>query len=81
MNWQLQEAKNKLSQVVKQAQTSGPQVITVRGKETAVLLSAKDFRRLTAATGNLLDFFQNSPLQGVELDLERSRDTGRDILL
>ncbi len=31
--------------------------------------------------GTLLEFFQNSPLRGVELDLERDKDTGRDIVL
>ncbi len=81
MNWQLQEAKNKFSQVVKEAQQSGPQIITVRGKETAVLLSAEDFHRLTDPKGSLLEFFQDSPLRGVELDLSRSQDTGRDIEL
>jgi prevent-host-death family protein len=33
MNWQLQEAKNRLSEVVKAAESKGPQVITVRGQE------------------------------------------------
>jgi prevent-host-death family protein len=42
MSWQLQEAKNKLSKVIDDARTSGPQSITVRGKETAVVLSAED---------------------------------------
>ena len=81
MNWQLQEAKNKLSEVVNKACSSGPQVITVRGKETAVVVSAEEFRRLTHQQGSLLEFFQNSPLCGVELDIERPRDFGRDVKL
>lgn len=79
MNWQLQEAKNKLSQVVEQALTQGPQVITVRGKETAVLMSTEEFHRLTARDGSFLEFMQASPWVGIELDLERSEDTGRAV--
>jgi hypothetical protein len=30
---------------------------------------------------NLVQFFRESPLVGVELDLERAKDTGRDIEL
>ena len=81
MPWQLQEAKNKLSRVVQQAQSEGPQVITVHGKETAVLLSVEEYRKLTGREENLVDFFQRSPLQGVELDVARSKDLGRDIEL
>lgn len=81
MSWQLQEAKNKLSQVVKQAREVGPQVITVHGKETAVVISADDYRTLTHQKESLLEFFQNSPLKGVELDTARSKDLGREIEL
>ena len=81
MSWQLQEAKNKLSKVIHDARTSGPQSITVRGKETAVVLSAEDYRKLTKKQGSLIDFFQEYPLADVELDLTRSKDTGRDIEL
>jgi len=81
MSWQLQEAKNKLSQVVKQARESGPQVITVHGKETAVLISADDYQALTRPKESLLEFFQHSPLKGIALDTVRSKDTGREIEL
>lgn len=81
MNWQLQEAKNKLSEVVSEACKTGPQVITVRGKETAVVVSVEEFRILFRQQGSLLDFFQNSPLKNVDLDIERPRDFGRDIEL
>ena len=81
MNWQLQEAKNKLSQVVKQARNSGPQVITVHGEEAAVLLSIDEYRQLTQKKNTLGDFFMNSPLHGTELAIERDQDFGRDIEL
>lgn len=79
--WQLQEAKNRLSQVVEQANTSGPQTITVRGRVRAVLLSADDYKRLKRPDTSLTEFFRQSPLYGVDIDLERNPDTGRDIEL
>jgi len=81
MHWQLQEAKNKLSHVVREAQTHGPQTITLCGKDAAVLISVDQYRRLTEQRDSLLDFFRRSPWAEVDLDIERSRDTGRDIEL
>lgn len=77
--WQLQEAKNKFSQVVDHALQEGPQIITLRGKEAAVVLSFEEYKRLTKTDSRLIDFFKASPLHGEELDLERSTDTGRDV--
>ena len=54
-----------------EAQRSGPQIITRRGEKTAVILSFEDYRRLVASRKNLSEFFQESPLAGAELDLER----------
>ncbi len=79
--WQLQEAKNRLSEVVDKALHQGPQVITRRGAETAVVLSMADYRNMRQPETDLVDFFQTSPLAGVELDLERAQDTGREIEL
>jgi len=78
--WQLQEAKNKLSRVVDEAQRSGPQIITRRGKKTAVLLSYQDYRRLVASRQTLSEFFRESPLAEVELDLERDKSPMREAL-
>ena len=69
--WQLQEAKNKLSEVVEAALNDGPQVITRRGADTAVVLSYAEYRRLLLTQKKLSDFFRESPLVGVELDLTR----------
>ena len=76
--WQLQEAKNKLSQVVDEALHVGPQVITRHGAEVVVVLSVADYRRLGAARPKLSEFFGSSPLVGLDLDLSRSRDLPRE---
>lgn len=70
-SWQLQEAKNKLSEVIDDALTEGPQLITRRGREVAIVLSFSEYQRLTGSDESLYAFFRRSPLVGVELDLSR----------
>lgn len=77
--WQLQDAKNRLSQVVDLALHDGPQTITLRGKPTAVIVSVEEFRKLTLPQSPLSKFFLQSPLHGVELDLSRSADLPREV--
>lgn len=79
--WQIQEAKNRLSEVVDRSLHDGPQVISRHGKETAVVLSVKDYLKLSRKKGDLLDFFMGSPLSGSELDLTRSQDLSRHVNL
>ena len=78
--WQLQEAKNRLSEVIRKAKEEGPQVITLHGDDAAVVVAAQEYRKLARRPrGNLVDFFRRSPLAGVNLDLTRSRDAGRQV--
>lgn len=81
MVWQLQDAKNRFSALVKAAENEGPQVITVHGQEKAVVLSAEAYHRLVKRKGSLLAFFQQSPWANTEIDITRSRDTGREVEL
>ena len=79
--WQLQEAKAMFSKVVKAAEAS-PQTITIRGKETAVILSINEYNRLTRPKQTLYEFIQNSPLCDLELELPgRFPEKMRDISL
>ncbi len=77
-NWQLQEAKNRLSQVIDEAITAGPQVITRHGREVAIVLSMDEYRFLAARQESLVDFFRHSPFVGVELDLTRDKTPIRE---
>lgn len=89
--WQLQEAKAKLSAMLKAAQ-SRPQWITLHGEEAGVLLSAKTYQKLThnkkrskKTSGKMTigKFLRQSPLYGagIELDISRPHVPGdqRDI--
>ena len=79
-SWQLQEAKNKFSRVVEKAVSDGPQIITKRGVEVAVVLSIADYQKMMASRGKLSTFFRDSPLVGMELDLARDKGDARQDL-
>lgn len=77
--WKLQEAKNHFSEVVECAINDGPQEVTKRGEDAVVILSFALYQELIKPKENLVSFFRNSPFYGVELDLERNKDTPREI--
>jgi prevent-host-death family protein len=81
--WQLQEAKARLSEVVRMTGMDGPQMITHRGKDAAVVLSADEYRRLTEKKKNFVEFLLHSEPKWdddfVELVNQRSKNTGRKI--
>jgi prevent-host-death family protein len=78
--WQLQDAKANLSQLVNRALDEGPQRITRHGRGAAVVLSERDYERLVARTrGSLLEFLARLPLGAVEIDVRDHADTGREV--
>ena len=74
--WQLQDAKNKFSEVISRALKQGPQLITKHGKKTAVVLSYIEYEKLRKSQGKLSEFFQNSPL--AEIDMARDKSLPRE---
>lgn len=77
--WQMQDAKARMSELVKRAQTH-PQGITVHGKSVAVVISRQTFDRLSQAQGSLVDFMRRSPLHGEdEIVLERDQSLTREV--
>lgn len=79
--WQLQEAKNKFSNLVERAQQEGPQVVTKHGKAAVVVLSVDDYKKITKPKDSLVEFLQKSPLGDLELDLSRDKNAPRDVAL
>lgn len=77
--WPLQDAKAHLSELVKKAQKNGPQFISVRGIPAVVVLSQKEYKSLTTPAISLVEFFRQSPLVGLNLDLTRNKSLNRDI--
>lgn len=80
-SWQLQDAKNRFSEVVEEATRNGPQFITRRGVEAAVVVSAADWTRLARKRQPLIDILRRAPRVPEGLDVARSRDTGRKVEL
>lgn len=80
-HWPLQDAKNKFSRLVEKAQHDGPQIVTKHGKETVVVLSVDEYKRLIQPKTGLVQFFQSSSLASEDIDLTRSKELPRDIEL
>jgi prevent-host-death family protein len=83
-SWQVQTAKARFSEVFRRARSEGPQRVTRQGKEAVVVIAGETFDRLVVKSRqpkSLVQFFRNSPLMGVDLDLEREPDTERDVEL
>lgn len=80
--WQLQEAKNNLSQLVKLAAGGDAQVVTVHGRPTAVVISSEEYARLTLRhDGNLSAALLSPDIAAEDLDFSRDRDPGRNVEL
>ena len=78
--WQMQEAKARMSELVKRAQSQGPQDITVHGKSVAVVISRATFDRLSQTQESLTDFMRRSPLHGIDdIAFERDRSLTREL--
>lgn len=74
--WQLQEAKAKLSQLVRDA-AEEPQQISVHGKPAVVLVSQDRYDDLTGEKPSFVEFLRRSPLVGVDLPIDRNRSETR----
>jgi prevent-host-death family protein len=83
-SWQIQTAKARFSEVFRRTRNEGPQLITRQGKEGVVMISDEQYDRLVSRSHqpkSIVQFFRESPLVGVELNLQRDKDEGRDIEL
>jgi prevent-host-death family protein len=85
-DWQLQDAKNRFSEVVKRARADGPQTVTVHGQRAAVVVSAREFDALARPPVSFVDFLLGDsatqdawPDDVVETINDRDTDPGRDI--
>jgi prevent-host-death family protein len=80
--WQMQEAKAKFGDVVRRAAAEGPQIVTFRGADTAVVLSIDEYRRLQAQRPSFVEYLMSGPKlddETVDEINNRSSDTGREI--
>lgn len=80
MAWQLQAAKQRFSELVERARRDGPQVVTKHGKETVVIVSIEDYRRLRGHEPSMVELIRAAPDFDL-LDIDRAGDSGRDLTL
>jgi antitoxin Phd len=93
-SWQLQKAKTHFSEVIEDAHTKGPQIITRHGTERAVVMSIEEYRDLTVRkdrdSPNFIEFLLGGPKLAEgdnffeimdQIQKDRALDTGRDVEL
>jgi prevent-host-death family protein len=79
MNWNLSEAKSRLSEVLTRAAKEGPQTIQ-RRNENFVVLPEADYEKLAGQRPAFKDWLLNGPRLD-DLDLHRNRSRLRKISL
>lgn len=61
MSWQVQEAKQRFSEVLRAAETDGPQTITRHGNAVAVIIDIDRYRKLTQPERRFADHLLAMP--------------------
>jgi prevent-host-death family protein len=86
MLWQVQEAKQRFSELLRAAQSDGPQIVTRHGEEIAVVIDIADFHRLRGDVADVKDVLLGGPRFGdevadvfAEIEAERKADVGRAV--
>jgi antitoxin Phd len=80
VSWQVQEAKQKFSELVRRTLEEGPQVVTKHGKEVVVVVPVEEFRRMNGEKQDFKEFLLSGSDLSV-LDLESPKEVPRDVEL
>ncbi|HUR05169.1 MAG TPA: type II toxin-antitoxin system Phd/YefM family antitoxin [Nonomuraea sp.] len=71
--WQLQEAKQRFSEVVRRAHDEGPQIVTRHGHDVAVILDMEEYRQLKGKQPDFKEFLLSGPdLSALDLTRDKS---------
>jgi prevent-host-death family protein len=79
MEWQLADAKNRLSEVVNRALHDGPQRIR-RRNEAVIVMAEVEYERMAGTRPGFKEYLRH-PAGLDELDLSRDQSLGRDVPL
>jgi antitoxin Phd len=80
--WQMQEAKARFGELVRKAGSEGPQVVTYRGVDTAVIVSMEDYKRMQPNKKSFVDHLFSGPKlddEIVDMINDRPREMTKDI--
>ncbi len=85
-HWQIQEAKQRFSEMIRAVTSEGPQIITRHGEDIAIVIDISEFHRMTRSPVNLTDILLGGPKVDdsivdvfAEIEAERKADLGRPI--
>lgn len=78
MRWQVQEAKQRFSELVRSARTDGPQIVTRHGEAIAVVIDIAEYRRLRGEVVDFKDYLRAGPSFD-DLEIVRSTEPPRTI--
>ena len=79
--WKLEDAKNSFDNLIQEALAHHAQIIELQNNQQIVIISLEDYKKNLKPKNSLVDFFKQSPLYNLPLDLERDKDIGRDVEL
>jgi prevent-host-death family protein len=87
-HWQIQDAKQRFSEMIRAVASGGPQVITRHGEDVAVVVGIEEYRRLTRPVSDLAGILLSGPKVDdgavdvfAEVEAERKADYGRPAAL
>ncbi len=75
-HWQVQDAKQRFSELVRRAQTDGAQVVTKHGVDVAVVVGIDDYHRLTGGGTDLKAYLLAGPT--AEIAVTRTAELPRE---
>ena len=85
-HWQIQEAKQRFSEMIRAVTDEGPQIITRHGEDVAVVVDIDEYRRLTRPSADLASILLGGPKLDdrtadvfAEIEAERKTDLGRPV--
>ena len=85
-HWQIQDAKQRFSEMIRAVTSEGPQVITRHGEDVAVVVDISEYRRLTRPAVDLVGILLGGPKLDdgtadvfAEVEAERKADLGREV--
>jgi prevent-host-death family protein len=85
-HWQIQDAKQRFSEMIRAVTQQGPQVITRHGEDVAVVIDIAAYHRLTHPAADLAEILLSGPKIGdsdaevfAAIEAERKSDFGRAI--
>jgi prevent-host-death family protein len=77
--WQIQEAKQRFSEVLRGAEAGDPQVVTRHGREVAVLIDIAAYRSFYGRSPDLMEYLMADPVADTDLEIERDDAEPRDV--